>query len=392
MSQAEEDVAFKLLHTADWHLGHRFRGFDDADESKLTRERLNVVARILQLAHSRAVDAVVCAGDLFDTAQPTEEWWRGLASVLLEHARPERPVFLLPGNHDPLRTGTVWSPEHPFRRLLPSAVQVVDRDDFSHEFSRDAVLYAVPCRSQAGQDDLTQKLPARAAGDERVRIGLVHGQTFDLERHQSNFPISRTAAHERGFDYLAIGDTHGFRRVDTGTPTPVVYPGTPEQLQFDEVDAGYVALVFFPRRPRAPLIQRERVGRYEWVDATIHSIEDLRRLRNRPGLERSVLRVALDLEVTLEEELELERLLAELRGSSAASGRAAAVWLERRRVEIGTGDLTNIVGRLPPVLQHAVRLLQAQAASTSEHAAPASRALKHLYQLVRREFVHQEVA
>ena len=37
MSVPEEDVALKLLHTADWHLGMRFSSFDDADELKLTR-------------------------------------------------------------------------------------------------------------------------------------------------------------------------------------------------------------------------------------------------------------------------------------------------------------------------------------------------------------------
>ena len=34
-----DDVALKLLHTADWHLGKRFPGFAEADETRLTRAR-----------------------------------------------------------------------------------------------------------------------------------------------------------------------------------------------------------------------------------------------------------------------------------------------------------------------------------------------------------------
>jgi hypothetical protein len=47
-----DDVALKLLHTADWHLGRRFAGFDEADRITLSRARLDVIDRILP-SHSR---------------------------------------------------------------------------------------------------------------------------------------------------------------------------------------------------------------------------------------------------------------------------------------------------------------------------------------------------
>ena len=62
----ETDVALTLLHTADWHLGRRFPAFERDQEQQLTRARLDAVGRILDLAESRNVDAVLCAGDLFD--------------------------------------------------------------------------------------------------------------------------------------------------------------------------------------------------------------------------------------------------------------------------------------------------------------------------------------
>ena len=40
MSQAEDDIVLKLLHTADWHLGRRFRSFDDSGARTLSLARL----------------------------------------------------------------------------------------------------------------------------------------------------------------------------------------------------------------------------------------------------------------------------------------------------------------------------------------------------------------
>ena len=60
--EATEEVALKILHTADWHLGCRFRSFDEEDQKKLTRARLEAVERIFGLAESFSVNAVLCAG------------------------------------------------------------------------------------------------------------------------------------------------------------------------------------------------------------------------------------------------------------------------------------------------------------------------------------------
>ena len=116
----------------------------------------------------------------------------------------------------------------------------------STPLSEEAVLYAEPCRSQAGADDLASRLPPRAPGDQRIRIGLAHGQTFDIAGYQTNFPIGSDAAQKQGLNYLAIGDTHAFRELPPKA-TPTVYPGAPEVTKFGELDAGFVAVVFFPQ-------------------------------------------------------------------------------------------------------------------------------------------------
>ena len=170
----------KILHTADLHLGLEFGQLEANDRRKLARARLTVVDEILSVADQFAVDVVLCAGDIFDLPDVSQDWWSGLAKTLAARRDIIRPVVLLPGNHDPIRAGSVFEKGHPFRTQLPTWVHVVDRDDFELPIGDQAVVYAVPCRSTAGAENLSLTLPARAAGDQRIRIGLVHGSTFDL--------------------------------------------------------------------------------------------------------------------------------------------------------------------------------------------------------------------
>jgi hypothetical protein len=48
MKRTEEDIVLKLLHTADWHLGRRFRAFSEEASIKLSRARLEVIRSHLQ--------------------------------------------------------------------------------------------------------------------------------------------------------------------------------------------------------------------------------------------------------------------------------------------------------------------------------------------------------
>ena len=57
----------------------------------------------------------------------------------------------------------------------------------------DAVLLAAPCRSMAGAEDLALSLPCRTEGDTRIRVGLVHGSTFDMGGQHTRCPIARDA-------------------------------------------------------------------------------------------------------------------------------------------------------------------------------------------------------
>jgi exonuclease SbcD len=84
----------KVLHTADWHVGRLIRGRPRVDEHR------DVLANIAALAHEEAVDLIIVAGDLFDTATPSPESERIVYRALLDLAATGARVIVLAGNHD----------------------------------------------------------------------------------------------------------------------------------------------------------------------------------------------------------------------------------------------------------------------------------------------------
>jgi DNA repair exonuclease SbcCD nuclease subunit len=209
---------------------------------------------------------------------------------------------------------------------------------------------------------------------------MVHGSTFDMDGHQTNFPIARDAAERRGLDYLAIGDTHAWREYPPAS-APTVYPSAPEQTSFGESDTGYVALVFFRRQGRRARIRRERVAQWTWRVETVRDLDSLRALMNDGELRKSVLRLKLEMSATPAQYEEVERILAALKGTPAARGRVGVLQIERGGLELDTHDVETIFEELPAVVQATARALKAEEATNPE---TAQRALYHLYRLCRR--------
>ena len=230
-------------------------------------------------------------------------------------------------------------------------------------------------------------LPAREPGDTRLRIGCVHGSTFDIQGYQTNFPIRRDAGAQRGLDYLAIGDTHSFRDVTPKLPVPTVYPGAPEPTSFDEPGAGKVAVVALFRHGFRPRVEEAPVGAWNWIDVRCRDMKELRDLLTRKNLMQHVIRLHLDMVVTLAEETELRRILGELKGTEATIGRAGILVVDETNLHIQKGSQDTFPDDLPPVLKDTVaRLDRIIAESVDERElAKANRALAHLYKLLRQQ-------
>ncbi|SEU13316.1 Exodeoxyribonuclease I subunit D, partial [Draconibacterium orientale] len=85
----------KILHTSDWHLGKKLDDFSRMEEQQA------VLQEICEIADHEQADAVLVAGDLFDTFNPPTEAVDLLYKTLKRLTQNgRRPVIAIAGNHD----------------------------------------------------------------------------------------------------------------------------------------------------------------------------------------------------------------------------------------------------------------------------------------------------
>ena len=92
----EPSIGMRILHTADWHLGHTLR-----DHSR-QREHAHFLQWLVATAIERRVDVILIAGDVFDSANPPPAAWKQWFEFLgaLKRAMPAVQVVIIAGNHD----------------------------------------------------------------------------------------------------------------------------------------------------------------------------------------------------------------------------------------------------------------------------------------------------
>ena len=86
----------RILHTADWHIGQTLRGFSRDYEHRKVFDRLE------EIIAERKVDALIIAGDVFDSQNPSGEAQQLFYETLvrLSRARPRMTTVIVAGNHD----------------------------------------------------------------------------------------------------------------------------------------------------------------------------------------------------------------------------------------------------------------------------------------------------
>ena len=165
----------KLLHTADWHVGKVLKGVERLGE---LREAL---AEIVALAEREAVDAVLVAGDVFESAAPGAEA-QGLAwATLLALRATGAEVVVVAGNHDPAEWFDAWAPVfagagitmlgRPRRPDEGGVVELVARS--TGEVLRVALLPFVSQRGVVRAGELLELDAAQMAGAYAERIAAV---------------------------------------------------------------------------------------------------------------------------------------------------------------------------------------------------------------------------
>ncbi|OKY25779.1 exonuclease subunit SbcD [Thalassotalea sp. PP2-459] len=87
-------MAFRILHTSDWHLGQHFYGKSRA------REHQQFIDWLLAQVEKEQIDAVIVAGDIFDTGTPPSYARELYFKFIVALHKRNCAAVILAGNHD----------------------------------------------------------------------------------------------------------------------------------------------------------------------------------------------------------------------------------------------------------------------------------------------------
>ena len=257
----------RFLHSADWQLGMTRHFLNGEAQPRYSAARRDAVAAIGAVAAQAGAEFVVVAGDVFEHNQLDLR----VISQSLEAMRAIGvPVYLLPGNHDPLDASSVYiSPL--FVAECPENVVVLERAGV-HDVRPGLQIVAAPWRSKRPTTDLAAEALAGLPADGVTRILVAHGGVDILEPDRDKpwliglsaleDALSRGAVH-----YVALGDKHS--RMSVGNSGRVWYAGSPEVTNFEDIepDPGHVLVVDIDEDDpmRRVCVEGHRFGRWRFV-------------------------------------------------------------------------------------------------------------------------------
>lgn len=229
----------RFLTFSDLHLDAPFAqgGKELAD---LRRDELRrTLRRITELATSLEVDALLCAGDLYEHDRYTPDT---VELLVREFGRiAPVPVLVSPGNHD------WYGPQSLYRTAdWPKNVHIFESGELAPWDGIDGVrIWGFAHQKPSGTPNLMEHF--RAEGD-ALHLGLFHGsensgwsRAFQLDAHkQQHAPFSAADIETAGLAHCVVGHYH--QRVAGDRHT---YGGAPAALSFGESgDGGAVELTF----------------------------------------------------------------------------------------------------------------------------------------------------
>jgi len=228
----------RFVATADWQLGMTAHYLGDEARPRFAQARIDAIRSIGRVAAERGADFVLVCGDVFESNQLD----RVVVARAFDALRDVPvPVWLLPGNHDPLDAASIYrSPE--FIGGCPDHVHVLDAPG-AHVVGDGVEIVAAPWFSKAPLSDLvTDALTGVEPSTEIVRIVAGHGTVLGIDRNDPA-GISEdalTAAIAAGkAQFAVLGDRHSTTQVSDR----IWYPGAPEVTSRREHDPGNVLVV-----------------------------------------------------------------------------------------------------------------------------------------------------
>ena len=234
-------TAVRFLHTSDWQLGMTRHFLEGEAQARYSAARIDAIRSLGDVARREACEFVVVAGDVFESNMVAERTVRRALDAL---AGVPCPVYLLPGNHDPLDAASVYR-SAVFRQAQPGTVVVLQEPGVLRV--RDGVeLVAAPWFTKRPLGDLVGDAVAGLAADGTVRVVVGHGAVDALSPDADDPAVIRLARLEEALaagtvHYVALGDRHS--RLPVGGTGRVRYSGSPEVTAFVEDLPGDVLVV-----------------------------------------------------------------------------------------------------------------------------------------------------
>lgn len=269
----------RILHTADWHLGRKLKGRDRTPEIAAQLQKM------LDYARTEGIDAVLVAGDIFDSYNPSTDAEKAANNFFLGLHEARIPAVAIAGNHDSVAGLDEWG-----RLLCLAGVRVLAsprRADDGGVLTLDtnggelcvAALPFISERRLLKSDDLWQQtggeqlesyrdkigrfmqLLAREFRDDRTNVMMAHvsigGARLSSEREYEtvgNYYLAGSDLPDT--QYLALGHIHQRQEIKN-TVAPAHYSGSLVQVDFGEAgeEKGFNVITVEP----GGLAQVERV-------------------------------------------------------------------------------------------------------------------------------------
>lgn len=291
-----ENINFKVIHTSDWHLGQYFMGKTRQAEHK------QFLSWLIATAVSNDVNAIIVAGDIFDTGSPPS-YARELYNQFIVQLQPTGiHLIILGGNHDSV--ATLGESKELLACLnthvIPGVLddinkQVITLTNASTE--PQAIVCAIPylrprdlINSIAGQSGSEkQQNLQQAISDHYQSIYVLakEEQSRILKGSNTQVPIIATghlttvgakssesvrdiyigtldAFPSSAFppaDYIALGHIHRSQKI--GGSDHIRYCGSPIPLSFDELNNDKIILVAEFNNGALTQVSSEQIPRFQ---------------------------------------------------------------------------------------------------------------------------------
>ncbi|MDX3973366.1 metallophosphoesterase [Shinella sp.] len=368
-------MPFRFIHTADLHLDSPLTSLAlrNADLGDLVRSATRkALERIVDLAISEAVDAVIVAGDLYDGSQTSMATALFLMGQMRRLETAGIGVFLIRGNHDAQSQITRELTFPPNVHVFDGRGKPVKAGALAS--GREIHVHGVSFAQPHAPASL---LPTfRAPVPDAVNIGLMHTSLAGASRHDPYAPVGIPDLSAHGFDYWALGHIHQ-RRVHLEKPW-IVMPGNPQGRDINEGGPKGVTLATIAEDGTITCEEhRVAVAVFERLSVDLTGVDEWSGMLDRVETVLGQARAAAG----------GAHLVARL----ALTGATPLAWRLRRDEDLLTAELQNIASSLGECWIEAVELaVSAPRAATGADAGPLTELSRLMHEDVVQNHAYRE--